>query len=179
MVRHPTGFGPARPANKAAFGKRERWRAAKAEPASSPGLEENKPDVVREAVADARKPEERRSARKRVLHRGKLCFGEDFKFTVDCVIRDISDSGARVQVDGDPTVPYTSYLVHLREHAAYETTVAWRKRGSIGLKIISRHDLETPTEEMEVLRQYCVERDLRHAPTRLSAVNSKRRHDNG
>src|SRR5215471_16073800 len=115
MVRHSTGFGPARPASKTAFGKRERWRPA-ADAAPSPTFEQNKSDDVENAAEDACKPEERRSARKRVLQRGKLCFGENLKFTVDCVIRDISDTGARVQVDGDPTVPYQSYLVHLREH---------------------------------------------------------------
>src|SRR5215831_12588534 len=99
MVRHSTGLGPARPENKPAFGKRERWRAAE-EPAPSPGLEANTSDVVQEAVEGIGKPVERRSPRKRVLQRGKLCFGENLKFTVDCVIRDISDTGARVQVDG-------------------------------------------------------------------------------
>ena len=106
----------------------------------------------------------RESTRKRVLHRGKLSFGQNGAFTIDCVIHDVSGGGARIQIEPGTELPAEVILVYLREHAAYEATVAWRRRGSVGLKFVTRHDLNAPTTpELEVLRQFCAESDLRPA----------------
>jgi hypothetical protein len=68
----------------------------------------------------------------------------------------------RIQIQPGPAIQAEVVLVHLRTHVAYQATVAWQRRGNIGLKFVSRHNLNEPeTPDMEVLRQYCVEHDLR------------------
>jgi hypothetical protein len=104
----------------------------------------------------------RNTPRKRTLFKGLLSYGQNCAFTIDCVIADISDAGARVQIQPGPSVPTDVFLVHLRERAAYEATVAWRRNNNLGLKFAARHDLENPaTEDLKVLRQHCVEHELR------------------
>jgi hypothetical protein len=104
----------------------------------------------------------RNTPRKRTLFKGILSYGQNCAFTVDCVIADISEAGARVQVQPGPPVPTDVFLVHLRERAAYEATVAWRRNNNLGLKFVARYDLENPTtEDLKVLRQHCVEHELR------------------
>jgi hypothetical protein len=111
----------------------------------------------------------RYSGRKRVLQSGKLCFGKNLSLTVDCIIHDVSDAGMRVQVQPGPVIPAEVVIVHLRTHRAYTASVAWQRRGSIGFKFLSRHDLNQPeTPEMEALRQYCVEHDLRASKSSLT-----------
>src|SRR5215472_808538 len=99
------------------------------------------------APAPARKVPEvdsRNSQRKRTLFKGVLSYGQNCAFTVDCVIADISEAGARVQLQPGPPVPTDVYLVHLRERVAYEATVAWRRGNDLGLRLGTRHDLENP-----------------------------------
>jgi hypothetical protein len=104
----------------------------------------------------------RHAARRRVLYRASLAFGQNYAFSLDCVIHDLSQAGARVQIELAAEIPSDVTLVHLRDHAAYESTVAWRRRESVGIKFMRRHDLNDPsTPELEVLRRYCVENDPR------------------
>jgi hypothetical protein len=135
--------------NRKAFGKRSELPSVEPPAPAAP---------TREVPA----VDPRGSVRRRVLQSGKLCFGENLAFTVDCIIHDVSDGGMRVQVQPGATIPNEVVLVHLRTHTAYTATVAWQRRGSIGFKFVSRHNLNEPeTPDMEVLRQYCVEHDLR------------------
>ena len=135
------------PMNSKTFGRRQ--RAAEPPPAADP---------TREVPA----VDPRNAERRRTLFKGILSYGQNCAFTVDCVIADISEAGARVQIQPGPPVPTDVYLVHLRERAAYEANVAWRRNNNLGLKFVARHDLENPaTEDLKVLRQHCVEHELR------------------
>ena len=97
-----------------------------------------------------------------MLLKGVLCFGDDAAFTVDCTIADISEKGARVRVGAGTTLPAELYLVHLRDRKAFESTVAWIRGEFVGLKFVAEHDLDNPeTAELKVLRQHCVEHELR------------------
>jgi hypothetical protein len=142
-------------AGKRSFGKR-----LELPPAEPP------PPVVPAREVPAIDP---RTARKRVLQGGKLCFGDKLALTVDCIIHDTSEGGMRIQIQPGPTIPTEVTLVHLRAHIAYTATVAWQRRGSIGLKFVARHDLREPeTPDMEVLRRYCVEHGLRVSASALA-----------
>jgi hypothetical protein len=132
--------------NSKTFGRRQRL-----EPPPAPPPAKAVPEV-----------DLRGEQRKRTLFKGILSYGTNCAFTVDCVIADISEAGARVQIQPGPPVPTDVYLVHLRERTAYEASVAWRRNDNLGLKFAARHDLENPTtEDLKVLRQHCVENELR------------------
>lgn len=133
--------------NNRTFGRRQRA----VEPSPPPPPAREVPEV-----------DPRGTQRKRTLLKGIVSYGQNCAFTVDCVIADISEAGARVQIQQGPPVPSDVYLVHLRERAAYEAKVAWRRNDNVGLKFVARHDLENPTtEDLKVLRQHCVEYELR------------------
>ena len=110
----------------------------------------------------------RTSRRKRTLLRGKLAYGAG-AFSVDCVISDLSETGARVQVEQGATFPEQVYLIHLRERTAYESKVVWRRDNFAGLEFGTAHDLESATApELKLMRLYCVD----HAP-RWAGISSE------
>lgn len=115
-----------------------------------------------QAVREVPAADPRQVVRKRIYKKGKLFFGDDFAFVLDCIIADMTDNGARVQIDSRAAVADEFWLVHLRDHVAYRATIAWRRHGSVGLKLTSRHDLRKPdTTEMKTLSQYCDDHRLR------------------
>jgi hypothetical protein len=75
----------------------------------------------------------RGSQRRRVLKSGKIVFGGG-AFSVDCTIRDLSESGARLQVPTSVAIP--DRFVHVDAHAAVrrEAVVVWRKGDQLGVR---------------------------------------------
>jgi hypothetical protein len=99
---------------------------------------------------EARAPLDRRAAsRHRVLHTGKLVFGD--RFTVDCAIRDRSDDGVRVRTSKD-LLPRKLTLVAVGEGKAYTGEIVWRRGDQAGLRLTEAQDLGGQ-----------VEKGLRHA----------------
>jgi hypothetical protein len=71
-------------------------------------------------------------------HAGKVLCGA---FAWDCVIRDQSESGLRIQMLSGATPPETILLVDLVSGYAYDVKVVWRKDREFGLKTLGGHDL--------------------------------------
>jgi PilZ domain-containing protein len=108
-------------------------------------------------------PNHRKARRKRTLLSGKLAYGAG-AFSIDCVISDLSETGARVQVQPGATIPEQIYLIHLRARTAYQAKVAWRRGDFAGLEFLATHDLEkADTAELKLMRLYCVDRAPRWA----------------
>ena len=139
--------------NKKTFGKATRPPDAPA-PAPAPKLQKPKPVIS---------SEQRTKARKRTLLKGRLVYGHDGAFTVDCTISDLSETGARVSVESSVPLPEEVMLVHLRETLAFEAKVQWRRPdGMGGLAFTKVHDLEkADTPLLKLLRYYCIEHNLR------------------
>ena len=99
----------------------------------------------------------RRSARQRVLLAGRLVYGEA-ELTLDCAIRDLSESGARVRLSSPVALPARVTLIEVRAGVAYDCEVSWRRVPEFGLKFLARHDLTKNTDpEMLVLKRVWVE----------------------
>jgi hypothetical protein len=123
----------------------------------------SRPPAPQKAAKPVITSEARRARRQRTLLRGKLAYGSA-AFSVDCVISDLSETGARVQVQAGATVPEQVYLVHLRTRTAYESKVVWHRDNFVGLEFKSAHDLETATSaEMKLMRLFCVDNAPRWA----------------
>jgi PilZ domain-containing protein len=138
------------------FGRAQRRQEDEAVPAP----------VVRRMYSDLRK-----SWRKRTLLAGVLSYGPGIS-TVDCKIMDVSETGARVQVEPGSILPADVFLVHLRDYTAYDAKVVWRRgKGNLGLQFNARHDLRLePTDELRAaMRTYCVEHSLRTVPAHPGA----------
>jgi hypothetical protein len=100
----------------------------------------------------------RRARRNRMILPGKLCSKTSTK-VVDCLIGDMSTSGARVRVKAGTATFDNLYLVHLREWIAYEAQVVWRRAdGNLGLQFKRSYDLEGAIKpELRVLRELCIQ----------------------
>jgi hypothetical protein len=88
--------------------------------------------------------ERRNAVRLRALLSGKVIVG-DALYTADCVIVDVSDTGARVRIDpGIPIAPPVS-LLFVRDGRLFDVVAAWRRGDEVGVLFRDAHDLKTDT----------------------------------
>jgi hypothetical protein len=80
--------------------------------------------------AEAR--EERRRTRRRRLFKGATISLNGLHTAIDCVIRDLSDAGARLGVENPVGVPDVFYLV-VRGELVRKSRVVWRSARMIGV----------------------------------------------
>jgi hypothetical protein len=77
--------------------------------------------------------DKRNSQRQRTLKGGKIVFAGG-SFSVDCTIRNLSPSGARLQVPTTVTIPDNFNLVDTQAGTRRKATVVWRKADLIGVR---------------------------------------------
>jgi len=90
----------------------------------------------------------RRSTRRGAYFNGKIvhCDGSD---SCNCVIRDISGSGAKIEIRQSDIVPEKFFLLGSRTRTAFEAELVWRKGNLAGLRILREHDLaSSPDAQM-------------------------------
>lgn len=95
---------------------------------------------------------DREYARRRVLIGGKLVW-DDGAFTADCAVKDISESGARIQLGPRESIPARVYFLELKSGLAYEADVVWRRSPQFGLRFVRRIDLDNPPRELRGLER--------------------------
>jgi len=83
--------------------------------------------------------------RKRTLRAAKIVFG-DYRYTIDCVIRDRSETGARIRSPNATDAPNDFYLFEAGQ--LLKCHVAWRRGDEMGLHFegepISVHESADP-----------------------------------
>ena len=90
----------------------------------------------------------RRSARRTVTLGGRLFFGLA-GLSIDCVIRDISDHGARIAVPSAAwRAPKEIHLLSLREGRVYSGHVVWNRGRYLGLNFSQVQPAETVADPM-------------------------------
>jgi PilZ domain len=77
--------------------------------------------------------EKRKTARRRVLKEGKIIFADGMR-VIDCTIRDLSDSGARLLIASTVGIPDTFHLFEKSSGMIYPATVVWRQSSAIGVE---------------------------------------------
>jgi hypothetical protein len=75
--------------------------------------------------------ERRREARQRTLKAGKIVFNRDFS-VFDCVVRNLTRSGACLEVAGTLGVPAT-FELRLADGTKYNCRLVWRFENRIGV----------------------------------------------
>jgi hypothetical protein len=78
-----------------------------------------------------------------VLLGGKLVYGQS-DFSVDCTIRDLTETGARVRLGASILIDDRVWLINLRAGLAFWSTVAWRSPPDLGLQFLEQIDLKEP-----------------------------------
>lgn len=71
-------------------------------------------------------------------HAGKVLCGA---FAWDCIIRDQSSTGLRIQMLSSATPPGSVQLVDMISGYAHDAKVVWQKDREFGLKVTGSHDL--------------------------------------
>jgi hypothetical protein len=96
--------------------------------------------------------DDRETTRQRTYIGGKLVYGD--YFSLDCVVRDITTGGAKVQLPEGQAVPDRVFLVDLKTAIAYEAHVAWRRYPLVGLAFEHQHGLQgADTPHLRILKQ--------------------------
>ena len=75
----------------------------------------------------------RGSPRQRVLKSGKIVFAGG-SFSVDCTIRNLSETGAQLQIPTTVAIPDKFTLVDAHARTRREATVVWRKGDQISVR---------------------------------------------
>ncbi len=102
-------------------------------------------------------PDHRRAHRQRVLLAGKLVYGEA-DLTIDCTIRNLSPTGAKVKTAGPVALPSRLHLIEVKTGQAFDCEVAWRRTPEIGLRFLHTYDLpNNDTRELRILKRVWVE----------------------
>jgi hypothetical protein len=101
--------------------------------------------------------EQRKAPRKPVLLTSKLVF-DNGAHVVDCTIRDISATGARVAVAPGRSIPGELYLLDLANRMAYLATVVSERANGYGLKFSKTLKLSDVTApELRYLKRIWME----------------------
>ena len=74
--------------------------------------------------------------RQRVLKDGKILFTNNLS-VVDCTIRDLSETGARIICGDQAAVPSEFRFVTLGDNLIRDAKVMWRRGGELGIRYTS------------------------------------------
>jgi hypothetical protein len=77
--------------------------------------------------------DKRASARQRTLKSGKIVFASG-SFTIDCIIRNLSELGARLQVPRAVAIPDHFSLVEVETGRTRQAHALWRRGGLMGVR---------------------------------------------
>ena len=84
--------------------------------------------------------ERRPKQRKRVLLTGIITYANG-NFSFECTIRDLSETGARVNVGKHTQFPGDFYLINIRDRVAYDAKVVRKDANNIGVTFKNSYPL--------------------------------------
>jgi len=84
--------------------------------------------------------EARAEGRKRALLGAKVV-SRDGIYSCDCMIRDISESGARINISSAVIIASPFFLIDHQSQIMFEAKIIWRNATQAGLKFLDRHSL--------------------------------------
>jgi hypothetical protein len=85
--------------------------------------------------------EKRDRRRQRVLKAGTIAFNRS---TIDCVVRNISETGAALQVESQIGIPVSFHLIIAAEQFRKLCRVRWRKEKQLG--VVFEQETAQPTK---------------------------------
>ncbi len=75
--------------------------------------------------------------------RGRIMHGDKLAIWADCMIKDLSDSGAKIELSHLHKVPPRFILIHFQAGMAFEVVLKWRRGDLAGMAFEHRHLLES------------------------------------
>jgi hypothetical protein len=112
------------------------------------------PDVCsvpadRDVSAPAQGDAHRSSRRRRVLKSGTIVFNDRFS-ALPCTVRDLSETGAHLRVEGTVNVPNTFELIVDLDGLEANCEAVWRKDKDIGVRFLSAPRMAAPKRSQVV-----------------------------
>lgn len=77
--------------------------------------------------------EQRNGLRRRTLRAAKIVYG-DYRYIVDCVVRDTSPGGMRIRCDHAHEIPQDFFIYDPTEQSLRRAEVMWRRENELGLQ---------------------------------------------
>jgi len=74
---------------------------------------------------------------------GRVMHGERLGLWADCLIKDLSASGAKIELSHFYRLPPRFVLLHFHEAVAFEVVLKWRRGDLAGMAFEYRHALDT------------------------------------
>jgi len=74
--------------------------------------------------------------------RGRIMHGDKLGIWADCVIKDLSDSGAKIELSHLHKIPPRFILIHFQAGMGFEAVLKWRRGDLAGMAFEVRHKLE-------------------------------------
>lgn len=112
--------------------------------------------MVQTSQARTEAAQRRRTSRQRCLFACRIVFGPE-AFTLDGMIRDVSDTGARIRLSAPIPLP-RSFRVILRDGVCQEAETVWRRGQELGVRFMAPVDLQDPTDaSVRLLRRLWAE----------------------
>jgi CheY-like chemotaxis protein len=88
------------------------------------------------SAAPAPRADGRASPRLRSMLRGQVIFNNRFS-TMDCVVRDLTETGARLELGGDSTLPPAFELYLPLRQKRYQVEMVWKRGSACGVRFLS------------------------------------------
>ena len=89
--------------------------------------------------------ERRSEVRREVSFAARLCYGPKYSRWADCVVKNLSDNGAKVELGSMYQLPRAFVLLHVSAGLAFEAVRRWRRADLLGVSFEARHDLSVAT----------------------------------
>ncbi|HTK35370.1 MAG TPA: PilZ domain-containing protein [Caulobacteraceae bacterium] len=104
-----------------------------------------------------RRSSDQTASRRRALLAGKIVFDHGAR-SLDCTIRDLSETGAKVRLAGPELLPERFYLIEFRHGVAFQARVAWTRPPELGLEFMASHKLDGASSgELAAMRRIWME----------------------
>ncbi|MFO1184791.1 MAG: PilZ domain-containing protein [Bauldia sp.] len=88
-----------------------------------------------EGAAGSDAANRRSGQRRRALKGGRIIYG-NLSMSMDCTVRNLSPSGARLEFEGGDAVPDEFYLFITGDHVIARVGVAWRRVAAVGVHFL-------------------------------------------
>ena len=96
-------------------------------------------------IADMTMAEARRDERVRAFLRARICFNNNAS-TIDCTVKNISASGAKIEMSSAVSVPSEFDLDVPQKGRIYRARLMWRDASSLGVQFVDR---SADTEQLD------------------------------
>ncbi|MFC3078285.1 PilZ domain-containing protein [Phenylobacterium terrae] len=111
------------------------------------------PAIARSAMTDSFPIERRSEVREPTNIRARICYGENFGAWADCIIKNLSKSGAMLEVAAVYPIPQTFTLIHIPGGVAFTANIKWRRGDLCGVFMKDRTELKLiPASEPNKIR---------------------------